>query len=748
MAEVGRLRDQTTFGLVFESGLPEHIALTGSQIRRGQTVALRGGDLSDVRRVTDVRAQTAVCRGDDDQITEVPLKALVPVKRFGEAVFPALRHVESVTRGGDAPHHVLIEGENHSALQLLGWMLKGRVDCIYIDPPYNTGATTWMYNNKIVDRNDAYKSSKWLSLIERRLRLAKPLLKDDGVLIITIDENELATLRLLLERPGLFKGWDTHIVSIVHNPRGIQGDNFSVTNEFALFVVPPGKKVILPRRYRPGEELVQPLRKWGAESERHTARNCFYPIRFKDGVFVEAGPVLPEGQSPEGRFRELSDGTLELWPIDRKGVERKWRYSRESIEEVAENLALRMKQTGPDVVLVTETAAQKTVWVDKRYAAFAHGTNLVKRLTGKKFPFPKSVYATLDCIDAVCRDRKDAIVLDFFAGSGTTMHAVAMMNAADGGRRRCIAVTNNEVGNKEQVALRKKGLLPGDDEWEANGVCRAVTFPRLSATITGRDEVGKPVKGKWLSGVPVEKVSRTSVVPLSFADLGTFRTSDSRKALASVLGLSARDLESDDGYFIPEEGQEDPAVLWDPSKVDAFLEELRMAPSVDQVFFAPTGTRASDLALKRDITAAAPGSKRSVEGENPLSDGLEANLSYFRLEYLDPNTVEAGRRLNELLPTLWLMSAARGEVTTTSADPDFLIPDGSRFALLIRASAFKRFRLALERRSDVRWVFIVEDSAEGFAEMSRLLPEWVPVGQRVRLYRAYLDNFNINRGQA
>lgn len=746
MAEVARLREGATFGIVFERHVPEFLAVPGTPLRLGTRVAVRGGPLTDTLTLVRVGGGTALCRRDfDGAEVSHPLVNLVAVKRFGEPVFPALHHVESVLHGGDAPHHALVEGENHSVLQLLSWMLKGRVDCIYIDPPYNTGATSWMYNNRIVDGNDAYRSSKWLSMMERRLLLAQPLLKEDGVLVVTIDENELATLRMLLDKPGLFRGWDTHIVTIVHNPRGIQGDNFSVTNEFAVFLTRKGNKAVERRRLRPGEELSQPLRKWGDESERHTAANCFYPIRFRDGAFHDAGPVLPSGTAPPGRVVELPGGVTEFWPIDGNGVERKWRYARDSVEEIAESLVVEERRSGPDVFLVNDTAAQKTVWLDSRYAAFSHGTQLVKRITGTKFPFPKSVYATHDCIEAVVRNRPDAIVLDFFGGSGTTMHAVAMMNAVDGGRRRCITVTNNEVGGAEERRLRRDGRLPGDAEWEEKGICRSVTFPRMRNVITGRHNNGSPLRGEWMTGRFEEREVRPKLIP--FHGLGTLPGDTMPATLAASFGIPARPLKEGKGFSIGG----GTALLLDTSRLRAFLGALQDAVGnggepILKVVYAEPSSRAEASRIKAALLEGMPVQRRAVEVTRPLSDGLAANLSYFRLAYLDPDAVEVGARLNELLPTLWFMGGCCGAVSAEAADQDFLIPEDSHFALLVRPAAFRRFRAALDARPDVRWVFIVEDSPEGFLEMGAMLPGHVPIEQRVRLFRAYLDNFNINRG--
>jgi len=134
------------------------------------------------------------------------------------------------------PVNIIIEGDNYHALSVLNYTHERKIDVIYIDPPYNTGAKDWKYNNNFVDINDTYRHSKWLSMMDKRLRIAKRLLKKDGVLICAIDDNEFNRLGLLLEE--IFFGKELHCMTIVHNPRGIQGKNFSYTHEYAYFVLP------------------------------------------------------------------------------------------------------------------------------------------------------------------------------------------------------------------------------------------------------------------------------------------------------------------------------------------------------------------------------------------------------------------------------------------------------------------------------------------------------------------------------
>src|SRR5690606_11398642 len=211
---------------------------------------------------------------------------------------------------------ILIHGENYQALRLLERKYAGAVKCIYIDPPYNSGATEILYKNN-------YKHSSWLALMSGRVRLSKKLLSDDGSMVVAIDENEHVNLgNLLSEEFGC--SHDIVCVTVVHNPRGIQGSNFSYTHEYAYFVFPSGGQYIRPRGVPKEEWEFSNLRNWGGESERHYGRNCFYPIYVRDGQIIGLGEVPPDDFHPGERVRVLDDGSYEVWPIDRAGTERKW----------------------------------------------------------------------------------------------------------------------------------------------------------------------------------------------------------------------------------------------------------------------------------------------------------------------------------------------------------------------------------------------------------------------------------------
>jgi adenine-specific DNA-methyltransferase len=276
---VADLRSRKQFGLVFEEHIPETVSLSDFPVRPGAFVQrredVRGDHVFRVAAVSDTDATLLL--DDRAEAQTAKLSDLVVVKRFGEAIYPGLASLGKIAGGGSDATHAVINGENYHALQLLDYSIRGQVDLIYIDPPYNTGSRDWKYNNDYVDKNDAWRHSKWLSFMEKRLLIAKRLLSSSGVIVIAIDENEHAHMVLLLEK--LFPAYSITSVAVVHNPRGVQGDNFSYTHEFAVFVIPSGSKSIAERKLNP-EEVVRntsPLRNWAENRSGMTRRTAFIP---------------------------------------------------------------------------------------------------------------------------------------------------------------------------------------------------------------------------------------------------------------------------------------------------------------------------------------------------------------------------------------------------------------------------------------------------------------------------------------
>jgi adenine-specific DNA-methyltransferase len=359
----------------------------------------------------------------------------------------------------------LIEGDNLAALQLLLKTHKGKIDVIYIDPPYNTGAKDWKYDNDYVDKNDTFRHSKWLSMMEKRIILAKKLLSSRGVFICAIDENELHTIGLLLE--SVFgKAYEIHCIVVIHNPNGTQGKNFSYAHEYAIFVLPRGDKII-GLQNRTDSPDIRPLRDVSkGDNMRTDAKNCFYPILVKDNQIIGFGDVCDNSFHPSGMNVLRNDGVLEIYPIDASGNERKWVFARQTVESIKNELRVEWNKSRKafDIIRRKTMFTYKTFWDRKELNANIFGTKLLKNIIPDcPFDFPKSLYNVKDCIGAILTKNNNGIYLDFFAGSGTTGHAVLELNKQDGGHRKFILCTNNE-----------------------NKICEEITYERIKTVITGK----------------------------------------------------------------------------------------------------------------------------------------------------------------------------------------------------------------------------------------------------------------------
>lgn len=291
--------------------------------------------------------------------------------------------------------------------------------------------------------------------------------------------------------------------------------------------------------------------------------------------------------------------------------------------------------TNPDGSLIVEDIETETVlavpgsqWRISSHDATQYGSRMLSDalLPGRKFPFPKSLYAVEDTLRFFVQDKPDAAVLDFFGGSGTTSHAVARLNSQDGGLRRSIIVTNNEVDEATANRLSEEGIEEGQPEFEKHGVCEAITWPRIKAALSGKRPDGSDIPGEYIDG---------------------------------------------------------PA----------------------------------------------------------MADGFEENAQYLKLDFLDPAEVKRGEKYEAILPILWMMAGATGDLELSKGSGKHHFPKGCPFCVLLREDHFKEFEAKLTARPDITHVFLVTDSVEAFYEMS----SQVSKGKRcVQLYKSYLDNFKIN----
>jgi adenine-specific DNA-methyltransferase len=548
--EVAALSNRREFGLNFERHTPEQVELPGRLVRKGDKVHLlapRGESSKAENKVMwvvmaiDREAEVATIRphrGDGDK-KDIPLEDLVVVAEFRDPIYPGLVSTGKVERGGDKPFHTVINAENFHALEALLFTHAGRVDAIYIDPPYNTGARDWKYNNDYVEQDDAYRHSKWLAFMERRLLLARKLLNPEkSVLIATIDEKEFLRLGLLLEQ--VFPEAEVQMVSAVNNPRAgvARPKAFTRVDEYIFFVT-LGEATIQTCRLS-GEEsderVTSPiwfsLMRTGTNSARTDSPNLFYPVWItQDRKLHSVGAGIPIS-TPRETVAPPEAGLVAIWPLRPDGSENTWQLGaptlRKALQEGTARLGTSGQRTtvsylrnaekkrieagdievtgiGEDGSLLlrhaegaTRTTRPKTVWSSPAHDAGLYGTQLLRSLIpNRKFPFPKSLYIVEDTLRFVIKDNPNALVLDFFAGSGTTCHAVMRLNKQDSGSRTCISVTNNEVSDKEQEDMIRAGLRPGDAEWEKFGICDFITKPRLASAITGTCPEGKSIQGSY-----------------------------------------------------------------------------------------------------------------------------------------------------------------------------------------------------------------------------------------------------------
>lgn len=695
-ADIRAFAAQRQFGLVFEHNRPERLRLYGKPIMKGDVVQVlpeRGKKedsnsqllwlVNTVRGgVADLKPYRSPSYDENEcEPRSVAVDDVVPVAEYDQPIYAGLKETGRVECGGDKPYQVVINGENYHALETLAFAYAGKVDCIYIDPPYNTGARDWKYNNDYVDGSDAYRHSKWLAFMERRLKLAKQLLNpNDSVLIVTIDEKEYLRLGLLLEQ--VFPEAHIQMVSIVINPNGVARDKEMYRLEeyaFYVYVGDAGPSMLedplftsdINQRKEIADDAISRskrgvrwewLMRGGSNSDRLHSPGCFYPVYIdpKKKRIVEVGDSLPIDQHPSSEFDK--EGLFTAWPIARgTGAEKVWqmnpgnlrklvvqglakvgaydrkrnRYSilylgKKQRERIERGEILIVGRDDNNIVELEESEEQqilkapKTIWNRQAHNAGEYGSRLVRAMLPQRvFPYPKSLYAVEDALKTVTKDKRDALIVDFFSGSGTTAHAVMRLNHQDGGHRCSISITNNEVSEDETKKLIKRGLRQGDPDWEALGICRYITKPRVTAAITGKTPEGDPIKGDY-----------------KFTD------------------------------------------------------------------------------------------------EFPMADGFEENAVFFDLTYEDPDAVELGVAFEEIAPLLWLRAGSRGSIIKHE-QPGFAMADA--YAVLFDFASVGAFIDAVKQNASIGCAYVITDDTARYASVKAQLPGL----DVVRLYENYLQSFKI-----
>ncbi len=663
--EVKALESRRAFGLNFERHVPESVELPGRQIRRGDKVRFlpeRGQPANSVDkklwRVVKInttqtgRVAELVRQDNQDAELEAATRScddLVVVAEFRDPIYPGLFSTGKVERGGDKPFHTVINAENYHALQALLYTHEGKLDAIYIDPPYNTGAKDWKYNNDYVDADDSYRHSKWLAMMERRLKLAKRLLNpENAVLIQTIDENELARLLLLTEQT--FPEYTTTVCSVAMNPKGTPENGFARIDEYYLYTAIGNAVPVKWWDSLNGEAPKSRAVRWrgltrtGANGVRSKSPGAYFPV-FVDPVknrILGSGEVPPDGD--DGSSVKPPPGTVAVWPTPRpNGAHGRWSVVKETFDELLKMGAIKLGRvdlekgsfpisyltdsqreqllsgeivaTGHDAdgSLRVEYAredskrtAPKTAWFRTAHSASEHGTGLLgKLIPSVPFDYAKSLYAVEDSLRFFVANKPDAVILDFFSGSGTTCHAVMRLNKQDGGSRQCISVTNNEVSADEQKLLREKGLRPSDPEWEALGICEYITKPRIKAAITGRTPEGEMIKGeyKFTDAFPMADGFKENVefFTMSYEAPRPVAHHRSFKSIAPLLwmraGSKGRRIDKAVGGF---DLADTYGVLFDLDEAKGFLAAIHEAEAVRMAFIVTDDDRGF-AALCRDL---------------------------------------------------------------------------------------------------------------------------------------------------
>lgn len=634
--EIEKIEKTKKFGLVFEEHLPECTPLYDIPVRRGAKVALKTEAVSEFYQVIAIKEDKVLCRKPKtNEISEFLVNDLVTIAEFGDPIYPYLKPIDTVCNAPDSDlWHTLIEADNYHALQLLEYLYKGKVDCIYIDPPYNTGAKDWKYNNDYVDGVDAYRHSKWLSFIEKRLQLSKTLLNPKGsILVVTIDEKEYLHLGCLLEE--LFSGATITMATDVINPRAgvARPGAFTRSQEYVFFVQIGANSNIVPE-VQEGEVKKNPiwfsLMRTGSNSARADRPNLFYPIFvYRSGQLHSIGENIPLAYD-KTEIKPPEDGLVCILPLRPDGRENTWQLGRETLKKAFEEGTAKINSRGDKYTvnylrnaekqriesgeiicrgrdefgaLILEhndsfgkTKAPNSVWDKASHDAGLYGSSLINAILPKrKFSFPKSLYAVSDALRFCVGNKKNALILDFFAGSGTTLHAVNLLNEEDGGKRRCILVTNNEVSEAESKDLIGKGYSPGNEEWEKLGIAHFITWPRTVCSIEGHDINGNPLKGEYIgSGISMSDgfKANASFFKLGFLDKTAVALGLRLKELLPVLWMKIgcigkcpelADGQSPDMLIFPENRF---AVLVNEQSFAVFEAALADHPEIQTVFLA------------------------------------------------------------------------------------------------------------------------------------------------------------------
>ena len=785
-AAADKVIKQKKFGLVFEDHLPECTPLYDIPARKGLKVSVRKGKANETYTVLKVVDGKATCLPKNGtEAVEFDVVDLVTTAELGDPIYPCLQQLGEVCNAPDSElWHTLIEADNYHALQLLEYLYAGKVDCIYIDPPYNSGATDWKYNNKYVDENDEYRHSKWLSFMKKRLEIAKKLLNPaDSVLIVTIDEKEYLHLGCLLEE--LFTEANIQMISSVINPGGTgRANEFTRVNEYVFFVMIGDYSIhsIDIDDFENKTKAWDVFRRHNKSNTRDKTSTQFYPLYINpDTLHIEViGDPIPKDMDIkdvpgiEGlvtTFPIRDDGTEMMWGLtpdearrrNEKGYIKVNSYTPSrpqkfaiqhlmsgAIEDIESGVAVIVGRDKDGSVIIDypngKSIYMKNQWSYATHNARSGGTEILKKIIGDRFTYPKSLYAVRDCIQLFTNDKPNALIVDFFAGSGTTLHAVNLLNAEDGGNRRCIMVTNNEISADERKDFESRDIHQGDPEWEARGIAHYVTWPRTTCSILGINVAGNAINDDYVTSQTQIVKKNRNITQITFLDPAFLESLPDKKKIVSLISngvLPSRIVKEDMDYIVSEDIRHTVSILLNDQKYEEWLEALDEMDHIT-TFLVVTKNRKLFNAIKKKLQEMFAPVEVTIPRKMPMSDGFKTNAVFFKLGFLDKTKVSLRMQFKELLSTLWMKAGAIGKCPVVDAAvPDMIILPDNKMAVLTDENRFCEFAEQLAQHPEIKVVYLVTDYESSFVAMTQALEG----KQTYQLYRDYLDNFRINAGR-
>lgn len=539
-------------GLVFERHEQEGIRMPKSVLEVGAKVIVEADDT--FHHIVELDENDATLRNRAGVERVVPAAGVTVAREFGDIMYPGLTPVDELRLGepGD-PVHTVINGENYHALEMLQYTHAGKIDLIYVDPPYNTGNKTWKYNDRYIAELDSYRHSKWLSFMERRLLLAKKLLTPTGVIIVAIGDDEHHRLRVLMDQVFGERNFLANITwqggkknNAKYTSGGIDymltyardaqllsesGHRWREEKLGVQIVLGLARKAWAENKgnHAPAQaqfrKLMKSLKDWSESSDAVT-RYTTLDAETGEPIRVDGDLSAPGGGGGTYAVKNPKTGLIVQTP--KNG----WRWTESRMDAEITNGGVYF---GPDASRIPsginrlaqlDTEVPSPYFLADRNAA---SSDLEKVLGARRFPYPKSPNVLMRWFRMVA--PKDAVILDFFAGSGTTAEAVMRLNAEDAGTRQAILVTNNELAAEDDKRLRAAGFSPGDHEYEAFGVFEHVTKPRIQTIVTGIREDGS----KYGDGI----AANVALFELNYLDQARIQYGSEFDPLAGVFWLKA-----------------------------------------------------------------------------------------------------------------------------------------------------------------------------------------------------------------